>query len=74
MLFFIIHTVCKVGVLHHSTVGYIALAIYWLISAALLAHLYVIDNFCEGRNHACNGTIQKFILLPVLGFFACPLG
>ena len=45
----------------------IALAIYWLISGALLAHLY--DKFCDERNDACDGTIQKFILLPVMGFF-----
>ena len=45
----------------------IALAIYWLISGAQLAHLY--DTFCEERNHACDGTIQKFILLPIMGFF-----
>ena len=45
----------------------VVLAVYWLISAAQLAHLY--DTFCEEQNHACNGTIQKFILLPVLGFF-----
>jgi len=45
----------------------ITLAVHWLITGAQLAHLY--DEYCDDRNDACNGTDQKFILLPVMAFF-----
>jgi len=44
----------------------VALAVYWLISAALLANLYV--RYCDELD--CDSTDEKFILLPVMGFLA----
>ena len=49
----------------------VVLAVYWLISAALLANLYV--RYCdkvEDQGGECDGTDEKFILLPVMGFLA----
>ena len=46
----------------------VALAVYWLISAALLANLYT--RYCDDlpRDADCSDTDEKFILLPVMGF------
>ena len=41
------------------------LAIYWLITSALLADLY--NRYCE-TGIDCNETEEKFIVLPVFGF------
>ena len=49
----------------------VVLAIYWVISAALLANLYV--RYCDdqdSRGDDCDGTEERFILLPVMGFLA----
>ena len=46
----------------------VALAVYWLISAALLANLYT--RYCDDLPGDCDDTDEKFILLPVMGFLA----
>ena len=46
------------------------MAVYWLITSALLANLY--SRFCDEREEVeredCNENDQRFILLPVFGF------
>ena len=45
------------------------MAVYWLITSALLANLY--SRFCDNREDGgedCNENDERFILLPVFGF------
>jgi len=47
------------------------MAVFWLISSALLADLY--RDYCEELDDAdreCNDTDERFIATPVLGFVA----
>ncbi|XP_065895199.1 uncharacterized protein [Dysidea avara] len=44
----------------------VALSIYWLISAALLANLYT--RYCDNLSRHCRDTEEKFLLLPIMGF------
>ena len=46
------------------------LAVYWLITGALLADLY--DRYCDdlqASNNQCNDIDKKFILMPTTAFF-----
>ena len=46
------------------------LAVYWLITGALLADLY--DRYCDdiqASNDQCNDIDKKFILMPTTAFF-----
>ena len=46
----------------------IALAIFWLITSALLANLY--SRYCDedDTGNDCGDTEEKFIVLPVFGY------
>ena len=46
-----------------------ALAVYWLITSAMLADLY--ERYCdrlEDSNLECGDTDEKFVVLPIFGF------
>ena len=50
------------------------MAVYWLISSALLADLY--RDYCDeldDRDFECTDTDERFIATPVLGF-VCLVG
>jgi len=43
------------------------MAVYWLISSALLADLY--NKYCSDEDNSdCEKREKKFIILPLLGF------
>ena len=47
----------------------IALAVYWLITSAMLADLY--ERYCdrlEDNKLECGDTEEKFVVLPIFGF------